>query len=133
MQKYLTCSLPDKDDELYELVDTVQRHYCNNYCTKTYHSRSCNRKYCIFKFPRNERTNFILNDVAASIAARKTPKNMRMYELPRKSNEVFINDYNRKCLLQARCNIDLQFISESSCKVSEYVCKYSTKAETANL
>ena len=135
IQRYVTCSLPKKNEELFELMDTVQRHYCNHYCTKTFYgcSNSCRTKYCRFKFPRNEKSYFVLNDVAAAIAARKTPKNLRLYELPRKTDEIYINDYNPACLKVTRCNIDLQFISEKSCKVTEYVNKYCTKAETAQL
>ena len=132
--KYVTCHLPDKGDPLFEVVDSVQRHKCNDYCTKTYSGKKVKgKKYCRFKFPRQPRKDFKLNDVAQSIAARKTPKKLRLYELPRSSDEVSINDYSPVCLMVSRCNIDLQFIAEKTCTVAEYVCKYQTKAETSSL
>ena len=133
-QKYVTCKLPDKSDPLFNIVDSNQRYYCNNYCTRTYSGKNAkNVKYCRFKFPREVTKIFILNPVAKSIAARKTPKKMRLYELTRTSQEVSINDYNPACLYVAQCNLDLQFIAEKSSTVCEYVCKYQTKCETSNL
>ena len=57
----------------------------------------------------------------------------RLYELPRKSGEERINDYNPACLYVAQCNIDLQFIKEESSTVCDYICKYQTKAEKTGL
>ena len=133
IQKYVTCQLPDKNDPLFELVNTVQRHHCNKYCKRTFKGKRSSADYCRFKFPRGERQKFVLNDVAKSIAARKTPNKIRLYDLPRTKDEVDINDYNPVLLSVARSNIDLQFISEKSCTVCQYICKYSTKAEKANI
>ena len=133
IQKYLTCQLPKKNDPLFGVVDSAQRHYCNNYCQQIYKGKQKSVKYCRFKFPRELNLSFKLNDVAKSIAARGTPKKLRLYDLPRGEDEKCINDYNPAVLYVARCNMDLQFISESSCTVTEYVCKYQVKPEKANL
>ena len=133
IQKYVTCQLPDTNDPLFKLVDENQRHYCNSYCTRTYTGKVQKTKYCRFKFPRDECLNFILNDVAKSIAARRTPKKMRLYDLCRDKNETNINDYNPACLEETGGNMDLQFIGEESCTACDYTCKYATKAETTNI
>lgn len=56
-----------------------------------------------------------------------------MYELPRSDQETRINDYNPACLYVARCNLDIQFVKEKSSTVCEYICKYSTKAESTGI
>ena len=109
-------------------------HKCNSYCKKVARRRGkANVSYCRFKFPRQETTEFKLNNVAKSIAARKTPSKIRLYDIPRKASETRINDYNPQCLYVARCNIDLQFVNEASSAVCDYICKYQTKAEKTGL
>ena len=58
---------------------------------------------------------------------------MRLYEIPRTQDEVYINDYNPLLLSLFRGNVDIQFIGDSSGLVCEYVCKYHVKAEKAHL
>ena len=64
------------------------------------------------------------------VVGRKCLKaNSRLYDLPRKSNEVRINDYNPAILLALEGNMDIQFIAAKSAILNWYCTKYTTKAE----
>ena len=57
----------------------------------------------------------------------------RIYALPRSESEVRVNDYNPILLLLWKANIDVQFISESSLAVAQYVSGYITKTEKSHM
>ena len=57
----------------------------------------------------------------------------QMYRLPRSPQEIRINNYNPLLLMLWKANIDIQFISESSLAVAQYVTGYVTKAEKSNM
>ena len=133
IQKYCTCELPPKDNALYDLINTVQRHRCNSYCEKRLNRKFGSIKTCRFQFPRVVTPVFKLNSVTQSSAAKRTSKQVRLYDLPRSAEEVFINDYNPACMTVMQCNMDIQYIKDSTGSVPDYVCKYITKAETSDM
>ena len=134
IQQYITCQLPPVGSKLHNIVKNVQIHRCNSYCTRSYQLRNKKIvKACRFKFPREPRDDFLLNDVATSAAAKKTHSKIRLYELPRSAHEVNVNDYNPILLYMWNSNMDLQFIKEPTCTVSHYIGKYAFKAEETNL
>lgn len=136
IQKYVTCRMPSKDvsPNLHRRVDTHQRHKHNSYCLrtkKTITGRSA--RICRFGFPRPVTNNFVMRDVAISIAGRRKLKSRsRLYDLPRTEQEANINDYNPAILSVWEGNMDLQFIGEKSTLLSWYVTKYIAKAEKSN-
>ena len=67
------------------------------------------------------------------MAGRKCLKaNSHLYDLPRKSNEKSLNDYNLAILLAWAGNMDIQYIGESSVILNWYCTKYSTKPEKSH-
>ena len=134
IQKYVTCELPPVGSKLHEIVKSVQMHRCNPYCTRTYKLQNNKQtKGCRFKFPREPRDTFVLNDLAASAAAKKTHSKVRLYELPRNIKERNVNDYCPVLMFMWWSNMDLQFIKERTCTVAHYIGKYAFKAEETNL
>ena len=79
---------------------------------------------CQFDFPRLEREMACVNDVTDSLKSCS-----KIYNLKRGENEVRVNDYNPLLLMLWRANMDLQYISETSLALTEYVSGYVTKAE----
>ena len=134
----ITCRIPYKNKEptLHKHVLNYQSHKCGNYCRRVVKSKS-NGKFtttCCFSYPRKFTKEFILHDVVSSIVGRLTNNfKKRLYDLPRKSNEECINDYNPDLLLFWGGNMDIQFVSEHSYFISNYVTKYVTKSEKSNL
>ena len=134
----ITCRIPDKNKEptLHKHVLNYQSHKCGNYCRRVVKSKS-NGKFntiCRFSYPRKSTKEFILHDVVSSIVGRHTNNfKKRLYDLPRKSNEAFINDYNPDLLLLWGGNMGIQFVSEHTYSISNYVTKYVTKSEKSNL
>ena len=57
----------------------------------------------------------------------------RMYVLPLSENEIRVNNYNPILLLLWKANFDIQFISESSLALAQYVTGYITKAEKSHM
>ena len=135
---HITCRLPSKSEniELHELVNNYQNHKCGKYCKKAIKSKKGNRFYrvCRFGFPRIETTKFILHDVVDSIVGRKSSMlKKRLYNLPRNDKEVMINEYNPILLILWRGNMDIQFISEESYALNDYITKYVTKADKSHI
>ena len=100
--KYATCQLPDLTlcPTLYERVMKFQHHKCNDYCLRSKKTKTGFRKACRFGFPRPQCDKMHLRSVVEAVAGRKCLKtNSRLYDLPRKINEVRINDYNPAILL----------------------------------
>ena len=83
---------------------------------------------CRFDFPRPEREMACANDVTDSLKSCS-----KIYYLKRGENEVRVNDYNPLLLMLWRANMDLQYMSETSLALTEYVSRYVTKAEKSNV
>ena len=130
IQERITCHIPDSktSPDLHALVTKYQMHKCNAYCKrnlkfgKTYASR------CRFDFPRPEREMACVNDVTDSLKSCS-----KICYLKRGENEVRVNNYNPLLLMLWRANMDLQYISETSLALTEYVSGYVTKAEKSNV
>ena len=134
----ITCRIPDKNKEptLHKYVINYQSHKCSNYCKRVIKSK-LNGKFntaCRFSYPRKPSKEFILHDVVSSIVGRHTNNFKKwLYNLPRKSKESCINDYSLDLLLLCGGNMDIQFVSEHTYSISNYVTKYLTKSEKSNL
>lgn len=110
-----------------------QEHYHNKYCQRSKKNR--NGQFvtvCRFGFSRPVSTNFLLRDLATSIYGRRQLKlKSRLYDLPRTPEEIDINDYNPAILMAWQGNMDIQFIGEKTCALSQYITKYVRKSETS--
>ena len=110
-----------------------QQHKCNDYCLRSKKIKTGFRKACRFGFPRPQREKMHLRSVVEAVAGRKYLKaNSRLYDLPRKSNAIRINDYNPAILLAWEGNMDIQYIGENSAILNWYCTKYTTKAEKSH-
>ena len=128
--KYVTCKLPSPNEDpfMYGLVKKYQLHHCNSYCLRK-PKKGRGKARCKFSFPRAACINPVLHGVATSIASHKTGSyKKRLYEVERKHNERYINDYNPTLLYLWKGNVDMQFIGEESESLVEYISKYATKA-----
>ena len=132
IDKVCTCQLPDPETSptLHELVTRFQTHRCNKYCTKLY---KCNNKWykkCRFGFPRPEKSEIELHDIADCLAVdvKKKPRK-RLYHLPRTNAERHINDYNATLLIANQANIDIQYIAHLGSRLPYYITDYVTKHE----
>ena len=126
IQERITCHIPDKntDPELYALVTKYQMHKCNAYCTRRIKiGRGKYIKRCRFNFPRKATSTASVNPLD------KSKTRQRVYDLPRKSEEARINDYNPLLLLLWKANVDVQYIAENSMALTGYITAYVTKAE----
>ena len=135
----ITCRLPDtyKELSLHNNVLKYQSHKCGKYCKRVIKNKSSGRftSTCRFSFPRKPSREFVLHDVVSSIVGRHTNNfKKRLYDLPRSSNETWINDYNPDLLLLLwGGNMDIQFVSEYTYSICNYVTKYITKSEKSNI
>ena len=128
--KYVSCKLPNPNEDplMYGLVKKYQLHHCNSYCLRK-PKKGRGKARCKFGFPRSACIKPVLHGVASSIASHKTGTyQKRLYEVERKHNEKFINDYNPTLLYLWKGNVDIQFIGEESESLVEYISKYATKA-----
>ena len=128
--KYVSCKLPNPNEDplMYGLVKKYQLHHCNSYCLRK-PKKGRGKARCKFGFPRAACIKPVLHGVASSIASHKTGTyQKRLYEVERKHNEKFINDYNPTLLYLWKGNVDIQFIGEESESLVEYISKYATKA-----
>ena len=138
MNSLITCRLPDAYTEpsLHNNVLKYQTHKCGKYCKRVIKNTSNGRfaSTCRFSFPRKNSKEFVLHDVITSIVGRHTNNfKKRLYELPRNSNETWINDYNPDLLLLWGGNMDIQFVSEDTYSICNYVTKYIIKSEKSNI
>ncbi|XP_024872055.1 uncharacterized protein LOC112454736 [Temnothorax curvispinosus] len=128
--QHITCEMPDPNISplLYRRVNTHQRHKHNDYC---FRSKKVGRKtirVCRFGFPRPVTETLILKDVISSIAGRKRLKHRsRLYHVPRKHDEININDYHSVLLTVLEGNVDIQYVSETSTLLTWYITKYVNK------
>ena len=128
--KYVSCKLPSPNEDplMFGLVKKYQLHHCNSYCLRK-PKKGRGKARCKFSFPRTASIKPILHGVASSIASHKTGSyKKRLYEVERKHNERYINDYNPTLLYLWKGNVDIQFIGEESESLVEYISKYATKA-----
>ena len=128
--KYISCKLPspNEDPVMFGLVKKYQLHHCNRYCLRK-PKKGRGKARCKFSFPRAASLKPILHGVASSIASHKTGSyKKRLYEVERKHNERYINDYNPTLLYLWKGNVDIQFIGEESESLVDYISKYATKA-----
>eukprot|EP00116_Pleurobrachia_bachei_P000239 sb/3460501/ len=142
IQERITCRLPDKTLEptLHRIVKKYQLHSCRKYCLRSVKALGKGRKRrrftmaCRFGFPLQGSSKFHLRDVMSSLVGRFRRKfKKRLYDLPRTREERNINAYNPACSLLWGGNMDIQFMSENSFSICEYVCKYILKEEVSNI
>jgi ATP-dependent DNA helicase PIF1 len=135
--RYVTCSMPDEtlSPTLHRYVKAFQKHKCTSYCLRKYKIGSGQYyTHCKFGFPRMERERAKLHDAFSAMRHRQSGKsNKRLYELPRRANESYINDYNPALLLMLGANVDVCYIGESSWCLAKYVTSYITKAEKVEM
>jgi len=130
--QHISCKMPDQNISplLYRRVNTHQRHIHNDYCLC---SKKVGRKVtrlCRFGFLRPITETLNVRDVAGR---RQLKHKSRLYDLPRRDNEVIINDYNPVLLTAWVGNMDIQFIGEKSSLLTWYVTKYINKAGKSEL
>ena len=137
IQQYITCRLPGKDREpvLYDLVQRYQFHrYCNSYCLRKWHCGGRFYTACRFGFPRNATDSAILHNPLRTCQQRSMGQmKSRLYQLRRTAAETRINDYNAELLLLWKGNCDVQFLSEDTTAVVNYIVMYITKHEQSGL
>ena len=110
------------------MVTRYQLHKCSNYCRKRRKRGTVFVTTCKFGFPRPERESAVINDVDSS-----SKKFQKIYEIPRASSEVRVNDYNPLLLMNWGANMDIQFVGDRDMVVSTYVSGYVTKYEHGHL
>lgn len=132
INKYIVCRIPPKQTfpVLYDRVMKYQSHKHNSYCMRSKtNNNGVKKRVCRFGFPRKVCDGLILHTVAQAVYGRRKLTKTRLYDLPRNDAEVNINDYNPAVLLAWCGNMDIQFIGEKSCKLTEHITKYQTKPE----
>ncbi|XP_068211735.1 uncharacterized protein [Palaemon carinicauda] len=140
VQKHISCRYPSQVDEpkLHENVTKYQTHTCGQYCLKKFKNmkfKSGNKEVaCWFGFPRPTSKHFNLHDILSSVIARRSNRMKKhLYDLPGTEEERRINNYNPALLYLWGGNMDIQFLSEDSYSIGNYITKYITKAEKSNL
>ena len=131
----IKCRIPDPriSPELHRKVK-YQEHRCNGYCTRRIQTKTGFKSICRFSFPCLQRDSLQMHKTkTAIINRRKLKKHSRLYDLPRKANELFINDYNPAIQLVWEGNTDIQFIADSFQIIIDYITKYITKMEKSHL
>ena len=126
----ICCKIPDEkaNPELYRLVSKYQLHKCSDYCKRKRKYGTAYITKCKFGFPREVSEEGELKCIDDSLISKS-----KIFVLPRSENEVRINDYNPLLLLLWKANMDIQFISESSLALAQYVTGYITKAEKSHM
>ena len=128
----ITCAKPDPTTSptLYNLVTKFQSHKCNKYCIKTYKRNGKFYKKCRFGFPRPTKSEIEINDVIDCPAVGKNNQpRKRVYHVVRKSEEIYVNDYNPALLLANQANVDVQYIGHAGSRLPYYISDYITKHE----
>lgn len=133
VQEYVTCAVPEKNKSptLYERVTRCQRHVHNSYCLRKKKLPSTKTTaVCRFGFPRQITDSFVLRNVQTSVSGRRNLKsNSRLYDLPRKRGEAFINDYSPIISKVWIGNMDIQYVGDNSTALTIYLTKYILKPE----
>ena len=130
IQGRITCRIPDKtsNPELHRLVTKYQMHKCSTYCKRAMKVGEAFVTRCKFGFPRVETDEGKIHKVEDCLKRRN-----KIYDLPRSFSEMRVNDYNPVLLLLWKANLDIQFISENSLALAQYVMGYVTKAEKSHV
>ena len=110
------------------LVTKYQLHKCSNYCKRKRKYGNTYITRCRFNFPREVADEGSLHSVEECLKSRT-----RIYTLPRAEGEEGVNDYNPLLLLLWKANMDIQFVSESTLALAQYVTGYVTKAEKSHM
>ena len=121
IQERITCHIPNKESDLYNLVTRYQMHKCSGYCKC---KRKCANVFitrCKFGFPWIPCESAKLNPDTDSLKSRS-----KLYQLARAESETRVNDYNPLLLLLWKANIDIQFVAESSLALAHYISGYVT-------
>lgn len=117
---------------LHDRVINYQTHKHNSYCLRKKKTRSSFTTVCRFGFPRSVTDSLTIKSVTESIAARKTLTSNRLYNIPRKEESRYINDYNPAILIAWNGNMDLQYVGEKTAILNYYITKYATKGEKSH-
>lgn len=131
IDNHITCALPDpiKEPILYDLVIRFQIHHCTESCIRHRFTGHCKTKYCRYGYPRQPQLTTTLNSVEDTLRSRKKCLGKKIYNLKRKPNECYVNDYNPIILLIWAANMDIQFIGEYTMALDKYITGYITKPE----
>jgi len=134
INKYVTCSVPDKkvSPALHHRTVNYQMHKHNSYCIRKKKTKSTFTTVCRFRFPRPLTESLTINSVTESKMARKNLKTSRFYNISRKEKFCYINDYNPPVLLAWNGNMDLQYVGEKTAVLNYYITKYTTKSEKSH-
>lgn len=118
INEVITCELPEDPVERAK-IEKCQRHHCTDTCKKY------NTGICRFNYPRqvSSETRIVAKDSTACIR-----NGGRICLLKRASNEIFINNYNKKIFDIWGGNMDIQVCGGDE-DIAEYLCKYCTKNE----
>ena len=114
--------------ELHVLVTKYQMHKCSDYCKRRRRVGSTFITRCKFDFPRPECDGTRVSDVSDSLRKRE-----RIYHLKHLETKGRVNDYKPLLLLLWKANIDVQYVSECSLALAQYVSGYVTKAERSSM
>lgn len=128
----VTCSLPNKHESptLFNIIFSFQKHKHNSYCLRNQKKGNISVKVCRFGFNKPVTNEFVLRNVQTAIVGRRNLKSKsRLYDLPRKHDEVDINDYVPILMLLWNGNTDIQFIGDCSTALVTYITKYILKSE----
>lgn len=121
--EHITYQIPYKriPPELHRRVTAYQRHKHNSYCMRKIKTRtSFKNGGFFFGFSRQMTSHLTLRPVLTAIVnGRKLKNRSRFYDLPRKQEEQFINDYIPALLVILEENNDGQFIDENSYLLTE--------------
>ena len=157
IDKYITCSIPEGDGKLKDLVLLLQQHRHSSYCKRN--------NVCLFAFPHPPSFNTIIaepcedptlssssQDVLTKVRkalvegcsdltvdellvkANVDPdeyKSGSVVVLKRKPNECNINNYNIPVMLVWQANMDLQYVLNAYYACVMYVVSYIMKTDRA--
>jgi hypothetical protein len=101
-------------------------HNCTSSCLR---STKRNGARCRYGFPREYSPEFKLNSIEKCVKSRYGKRVVKLYNLERKFNERYVNDYNEALLLCWGANVDVQFVGEVSAILNKYITSYVCKAE----
>lgn len=136
--KYISCHWPSPQEDpiLHKLVSLYQHHECSpGYCQKPRKVGKHFTRKCRFHFPRTVSTECVLRDPLETCARRwkNCDSTCRLYDLPRRSHEMKVNDFNIDCLKLWKGNMDIQYIGDKTNAIVNYIVSYITKRELTQL
>jgi len=72
-------------------------------------------RVCRSGFPGKVQDELTFNSMAESVKSRRRGKKvLKLYDLPRRKEEQFVNPYNPALLLMWGANMDIQFVGENN-------------------